>query len=128
MLWQYTLLWFGLTILAVVNGAIRNSVYSKTLGDLRAHQVSTVSLMIIIGIYTWIFTHYLELASAGEALLAGLIWVSLTILFEFVFGHYVVKKTWEVLLRDYNMLRGRIWVLVPIWTFLAPLAFFHLNA
>lgn len=128
MLWKYALLWCGLAVIAILNGAVRNRFYSKSLGELRANQVSTVSLMVLLGIYTWFFTGFWELESAGQALLVGLIWVGITILFEFVFGHYVVKKPWHELLHDYNILKGRTWLLVPVWTFFAPLAFFHWNA
>ena len=126
-LWQYTLLWFGLAILAIINGAIRNVFFSKVLGDLKAHQISTIFLLALISIYTWVFTYFWELGSAGQALLVGLIWVCITILFEFVFGHYVVKKDWQVLFHDYNISKGRIWLFVPIWTFFAPFTFFCLN-
>jgi hypothetical protein len=127
-LWKYTLLWFGLAVVAIVNGAIRNKFYSKALGELRANQLSTIILLVLIGVYTWIFTRFWEIGSAEQALLVGLIWVGITIIFEFIFGHYVVKKPWQVLFHDYNILKGRTWLLIPIWTFLAPFTFFHLNA
>ena len=52
MLWKYTLLWFGLAVIAVINGAIRNGVYSKATGELRAHQISTVFLLVLIVLVT----------------------------------------------------------------------------
>jgi hypothetical protein len=128
LLWKYTLLWFGLAFIAVINGALRNNIYSKALIDLRAHQISTIFLVVFIGIYTWAFTQLWELESAGQALLVGLIWISITIVFEFIFAHYVVKKTWSTLFHDYNILKGRIWLLVPLWTFFAPVTFFYLNS
>ena len=128
MLWKYALLWFGLAAIAVINGAIRNSLYRKAAGELKAHQISTVSLLILIGIYTWAFTRFWELDSVGQAWLVGAIWLGITIIFEFVFGHYVVKKAWSTLFHDYNILKGRIWLLVPVWTFFAPIIFFHLNS
>jgi hypothetical protein len=51
LLWKYTLLWFGLAVIAIINGAIRNGIYSKATGELRAHQISTVSLLVLIGIF-----------------------------------------------------------------------------
>jgi hypothetical protein len=44
----------------------------------------------------------------------------MTVAFELLAGHYLFGNTWERLLADYNVLRGRIWVLVLITTFLAP--------
>jgi len=52
--------------------------------------------------------------------LIGGFWLVMTILFEFVFGHYVMGHPWETLLTDYNLFKGKMWVLVLITTFLAP--------
>ena len=54
-------------------------------------------------------------------LTVSLTWPALTILFEFGFGHYVEHKPWDTLLADYNILKGRIWGLVLISEFAAPL-------
>lgn len=42
----------------------------------------------------------------------GLFWLVLTVCFEFLFGHYVAGHPWERLLADYNLLAGRLWVLI----------------
>jgi hypothetical protein len=55
-----------------------------------------------------------------NALLVGCFWVGLTILFEFVFGHYVLKTSWEVLLADYRIWQGRLWSLVLISEAISP--------
>jgi hypothetical protein len=44
----------------------------------------------------------------------------LTLAFEFGFGHWVAGKSWSDLLRDYNLLEGRVWPLVPVVTTVAP--------
>jgi hypothetical protein len=44
----------------------------------------------------------------------------MTVLFEFVFGHYVLKTSWEVLLADYRIWQGRLWSLVLIREAIAP--------
>jgi hypothetical protein len=44
----------------------------------------------------------------------------MTISFEFLFFHYVRNIPWEVLLHDYNIFEGRVWILVLIWTTIAP--------
>jgi hypothetical protein len=45
----------------------------------------------------------------------------LTLAFEFLAGHYLFGDPWERLLAEYNVARGRFWVLVPITTLLAPI-------
>jgi hypothetical protein len=51
----------------------------------------------------------------------GALWVGLTVAFEFGFGHYVMGAPWEVLLADYDILRGRLWPLVLAANLVAPL-------
>jgi hypothetical protein len=53
-----------------------------------------------------------EIPSISDLILIGVIWLIITVAFEFGFFHYVMGKPWETLLADYNVLRGRIWVLV----------------
>lgn len=50
----------------------------------------------------------------------GLLWMVMTLGFEFGAGHFLFKKPWSELLLDYNIAKGRIWVLVPIVTATAP--------
>jgi hypothetical protein len=126
MVWKYIILWFGLVILAILNGLMREKVFRRYLEELTAHQASTFSFMILIGIYVWIFSSIWPLESSGQALLIGGIWLAITIVFEFIFGHYVRKKPWQVLFADYDITKGRVWILVLIWTLLAPFTFYHL--
>jgi hypothetical protein len=41
---------------------------------------------------------------------------------RFGFGHYVEGASWSALLADYNLLDGRLWVFVLIWTLVGPAA------
>jgi hypothetical protein len=49
-----------------------------------------------------------------NVLIVSCFWVGLTVLFEFVFGHYVLGNSWDVLLADYRIWQGRLWSLVLI--------------
>lgn len=56
----------------------------------------------------------------ADAIAIGLLWVVLTVAFEFGFGHYGAHKPWPELLADYKLARGRIWVLVLVTIVAAP--------
>ena len=127
MIWRYTVAWLGLVVLGIINGVIRNSVYAKFLGELFAHQVSTVILIVLIGLYTWVLTGWWKIESAGQAVAIGLIWLALTVVFEFLFGHYVVGHPWSRLFHDYDIRQGRVWVLVLIWTTVVPYVIYRLR-
>ncbi len=50
MIAKYLLVWFVLVAVAIINGIIRNEVYKDSLGDLRAHQLSTLTGIILFGL------------------------------------------------------------------------------
>lgn len=62
-----------------------------------------------------------ESCARADLLRIGLLWLVLTVAFEFGFFHSVVGKPRDVLLADYNLLRGRLWVLVLATVLLGPI-------
>jgi len=75
----------------------------------------------------WFLTGRWRIESAGQAIAIGVIWLVLTVAFEFLFGHFVVGHPWSRLLHDYDLLQGRVWVLVLVWTTIAPYVFYRLR-
>ena len=128
MILHYTVSWIGMVIVAIMNGVIRDAVYRKSLSDLTAHQISTFTLIVLSGLYLWLLGLAWKITSPSEALAIGLIWLALTVAFEFLFGHYVMKHPWTRLLHDYNLLKGRIWILVLIWITIAPYVFYKFRS
>ena len=112
--------WIFLLLLAVLNGGLRESWLVPALGPLRGHQASTLLLSALILGATWVTFEWLGLGSAREALLVGALWLALTLAFEFLAGHFLFHRPWPVLLADYDLSQGRIWILVLVVTFLAP--------
>ena len=124
---RHLLAWFVLVAVAVLNGIIRQGGYSKVLPELAAHQVSTVTGMLVTGIVGWMLSRRWPLDSARQAWLVGCGWLLLTVLFEFGFGHYVAGHSWARLLQDYNVLQGRVWSLFLLWLLLMPYLFYRLG-
>ncbi len=124
MSWKYLLSWIPGIPLAIINGLLRESVYRRFLTEPSAHQISAITFIVLFGGYVWLILRWLRLSSAKEALRVGLTWLALTVAFEFLFGHYVMRHPWERLLHDYNLLAGRLWVLVLVWITLSPLALY----
>ena len=122
MLWRWIAAWPGGAVIGVLNGAAREALYARRTGELTAHQISTATLVALLGAYFAGLDRRWPLVSRGEALGAGAGWVALTTAFEFGFGHWVAHEEWSELLADYNLSRGRLWSLVMAWTALGPLA------
>jgi len=124
MLLKAILFWIPMIFIAILNGIIRNYGYQKYTGELTAHQISTVTAIILLGFYIWLIIPFLKLQSANQAIAVGFIWLGLTIAFEFIFGHFVVGHPWDKLFADYKIWEGRLWILVLIWTTIAPYLMF----
>jgi len=115
------LFWLVLAVLAITNGIVRQSTYGRAMSDLRAHQLSTETGIAIVTIAVWLFASFaVPIESAGQAWLIGVLWVAMTIAFEFLFGHFVAGHLWSELLADYRLLRGRIWSLFLLWLLILP--------
>ena len=121
MLIRALLAWLVLLALAVVNGAAREAWLIPRVGGSAGHAVSSLSLSALIFLLSWLTIGWINPATAREASLIGLVWLALTLAFEFLAGHYVFRKPWNELLADYDVLSGRMWILVLVTTTLAPL-------
>lgn len=126
MILRYILAWIPMVVIAIINGTIRETTYGKYVSELRSHQISTITGVLLFGLYIGGLTQLWGFASITEALIVGLIWLGLTVVFEFGFGHYVAGNSWEKLLADYNIVAGRIWIIVLIWITIAPMLFYKL--
>lgn len=128
MILRYTLAWIALPFIGILNGAIRELGYGRFMRELTAHQVSTLTGIVLFGLYTLGLSYIWKIRFSGQALTIGLIWLALTIAFEFLFGHYVLRHPWSRLLHDYNLLAGRVWVLVLLWITIAPYTVYRLRS
>ena len=124
-MFKYFLAWFPMLLLAILNGTLRDLGYKKYTGDLTAHQISTITLIILFAFYIGCIINRFPPSSSAQAIFIGIIWVLLTLCFEFGFGRYR-GNSWSVLFADYNLMKGRIWVLIPIWMLIAPYVFYKI--
>ena len=126
MILKYFLGWFGLMVLAIANGGLRDIGYKPRVGELAAHQISTLTLLLLMAGFIWILSSCWPIESAQQAWLIGAMWCAMTELFEFGLGRLVLKHPWEKLLEAYDVRRGRIWILIPLWALIGPYIFFRL--
>lgn len=124
---KYLLAWLLMLVVSVANGAVRDFTYGRHLSEPAAHQISTVSGILLLGLVIRVFDRLAPPASTREAAAIGLLWTALTVAFEFLFFHFVGGRSWAELLADYNVLNGRVWVFVLAWVAVAPYVFFRLR-
>jgi hypothetical protein len=86
---KVVVVWFGLLLVAILNGTLREMLLAPRLGVDAGHFASTVTLCAAIALVTWIAIDWVGPATATEAWTVGVIWLGLTVAFEFLGGHYL---------------------------------------
>lgn len=115
-------LWLAAVVVAVGNGYVGNTYVAKWLGEYGAHAYKSAVIIAVVFFLAWLYARQTTGAGwVGAALGAGLLWLALTVIFEFVFGHYVFGNSWDVLFADYRIWEGRLWSLVLLADLIAPL-------
>ena len=117
--------WLILLGVAFANGAVREITITPRVGDSTGHVLSTMTLCMAILVLSWLTIRWIGPSSSRDAWTIGALWASLTLAFEFLGGHYLFGNPWHRLLADYNVFRGRIWLLVLVTTAVAPVLMAH---
>jgi hypothetical protein len=113
-------IWMLMLVVASVNGAIREALLIPVLGDVIGRAVSTLMLSVLVLLLTYLTIQWIHPLSGRETWFIGGLWVALTLAFEFLAGHFLFGNPWSQLLEDYNVFRGRMWILVLITIAIAP--------
>lgn len=124
-MWRYLIAWLVMLLLSIANGALRDFTYGKHVSELLAHQLSSLSGAVLLGVAIYWFVRHWPPASGRQALNIGLFWMSLTVAFEFLFFHFIAGHPWVELLANYDLCEGRLWPLLLAWIAIAPYFFYR---
>ncbi|MGN6247458.1 MAG: hypothetical protein ACTHNG_03830 [Ginsengibacter sp.] len=116
---EFFIFWIPMIVIAFANATFRQLVFIKHMSELRAHQYSTLTLIVLCAIYAWLIFTHLKIQSLGQAFICGGLWVFLTVIFEFTLG-LLSGRSMNYLLSDYNLRSGRIWPFFLLWLFILP--------
>jgi hypothetical protein len=111
--------WLLLAAGMTANGIAREKAFVPLLGRRPADVASAASgVSLIYGVSN----RALLGASVGkwEAARIGLLWAGMAVAFDFVVGHYVDGKSWNALLGEYALWRGKLWPTVLASVVVAP--------
>lgn len=114
--------WSLILLLAIVNGALREGLLLPLLGNPAALILSGLLLMACIAIVAHVFAPGFGASSRRQYAAVGLLWLGLTLAFEFAFG-VVRGKTWTEIFAAYTFANGNLWPLVLAFTLVAPALF-----
>jgi peptidoglycan biosynthesis protein MviN/MurJ (putative lipid II flippase) len=121
------LAWLAILCFAVVNGALREAVLIPSLGKTSGLILSGVLLSCLVALVAYILVRREHGIAGMQGLYIGVLWLCLTLAFEFSFGRYIQHKPWAELLSAYTFKDGNLWLVVLLTTLLAPYfaALFH---
>ena len=116
-------IWLGILACAFANGALRELLLVPAFGLQVAQLASGVLLSSLIIAVAVLAAPWFGRVSTLQAMLIGMLWLCLTLAFEFGFGGFVQRKSWSTLLEAYTFKDGNLWPVVLVATVLAlPLA------
>lgn len=112
--------WLVIVAVESLHGTLRELFLAPLVGDFRARQVSVVTGSLLILGVAWLFVRWVGAGSAGRLAAAGLLWLCLTLLFEFGLGLFVLGYSWERVASDYDLSRGALMPFGLAFLALAP--------
>ncbi len=115
------LVWLLFIPLAIANGALRDLVVTPLLGDTLGRAISSLTLSFLILLLTMLLVGRLGVNTRAGYLAVGGFWTVLTLLFEFSFFVLIMGHPMDELFADYDLFRGRLWLVVLATMFFAPL-------
>jgi amino acid transporter len=86
--------WFILAVSAIVVATFRIGVLLPPFGEQTAHQLGTILFLIVQFVIIFFFIKKMKIKKIKTLFGIGIFWGIITIIFEFVFGHYVMGHSW----------------------------------
>jgi hypothetical protein len=113
-------IWLVIVVAAIANGILREKVMVFLVGADVALPLSGVLLSILVLLVAFVLIPVLKSSDPKTYAGAGVLWVVLTLSFEFLFGHYAVGKSWQEMLQVFNPQQGELFIVVLAVTAVAP--------
>jgi hypothetical protein len=109
-------------VIAVINAIIREMFLTSNYGEKTAHQLSTITLIILLGVYIYFVLTKWKTKNFRQSVWAGMLWGFLTIMFETVLA-FASDQPLSEILESYDFSEGNLWVFVPIFLLTAPMLY-----
>jgi hypothetical protein len=121
MMIRIMLVWAAIIPMAIVNGILRDRYLNRVLAPNLAQTCSGLILSAIVATWTFQAIDWIPCPRLLDYAWIGLFWLALTVVFEFVFGRLVARRSWPELLSPYRFEAGNIWPIVLAVIALSPL-------
>lgn len=111
--------WLAMFLGAILNGMVRENLLNYHLSENAALPISGLLLSSIIFGISYIAVRYIPKSSVTTYLGIGLVWVLLTLSFEYGLGYYVLGKSWSEINEIFDVASGNLFTLVLLVTLLS---------
>lgn len=105
-LFRAFLVWLIIIFAESIHGTLRQLFLAPLIGDFPARRIAVFTGMLLIFIITYFFIRWIAAPTVKSLLAIGIMWMILTIMFEFGLGFFVFSYSWERMFEDYNLSRG----------------------
>jgi len=100
------LVWLLMMAAESIHGVLRTLYLVPLVGDFHALQIGAIVGSAIVVTVAYLCIQWIGAKSAHALWMVGLMWLILTLCFEFALGRYALGYPWQRMLADYNFLRG----------------------
>lgn len=115
-------IWLLIVIVAIINGAIRDKLLTPLIGAHLSLPISGITLSFLVFVITYFAIPFFGNIKSRVYILIGLFWIILTLAFEYLFGHYVIGKSWYEINQVFDVYNGNLFTVVLVVTGLSPWA------
>ena len=115
-------IWLAIVVVAILNGVFREKILTPTVGANISLPLSGILLSAMTFLVTLTFISFIGSFESKVYIFIGIFWVALTLSFEFLFGHYVVGKSWKEIIQVFNILKGDLFIVVLFISAISPWA------
>jgi hypothetical protein len=113
-------IWVVLLILAILIAGGKIAYIIPRAGEHAGQIIGTLVFCPVIFAVTYFSICWINPTGLQNAFTVGIIWVLLTMAFEFLAGHYLFGNSWEKLFSEYEIWNGRLWVLILVTNLISP--------
>jgi hypothetical protein len=113
--------WLVIVAVESAHGTLRELFLAPLVGDFRARQIAVFTGSLLILGVAYLSVRWIRAGSTARLLAVGLLWLCLTLLFEFGLGLFVLGYSWERMASDYDLSRGGLMPFGLVLLTLAPL-------
>ena len=113
-------IWIVILVAAIINGFVREKILTPAIGFDLALPISGLILTILVLLIVWIFVPFINVKKAKHYFTIGFFWLGLTLAFEFIFGHYILDKSWQEICEIFNIKNGDLFSIVLIMMLFSP--------